>query len=85
MSDVNKVVDLRIFPNGCIAKRTAIDTAVSADGNIVLNNNPAQLRNIHDARIASRGTKAGFANHDPGLKPHPVADQSKSHHGPRAN
>ena len=54
VADLNQVIDLGALPNHSIPERSAVDGRACADFNIVLNDDPSELRNL----LVSQGTRS---------------------------
>jgi hypothetical protein len=75
MGDLNKVIDFRARANDRVGGRTPVDSRVCADFDVVLNNDPPQLRDLEVSVIAAEGeTKSILTDTNTGVNDHPVTD-----------
>src|SRR5215831_5420766 len=73
---LHQVVDLGSLANYRVANCAAVNRCACADLDVILNDHPADLRNLEVSLTAHHVTEAILANLATGMDDDPVADQS---------
>jgi hypothetical protein len=85
VADLYEVIDLGVLADGRVTVRAAVDAARRADADVILDDDPTQLGNVHGPGAAARDAEAGFADDRVGQNAHAVADQREPDHRARAD
>ncbi|KQP73707.1 hypothetical protein ASF60_09745 [Methylobacterium sp. Leaf113] len=75
VGDLYKVIDLRPLPDDCIPAGPPVDRRIGTDFDIILDNDPADLRHLQVSPWAHRESKSVLAQTCAGMDNHPISDQ----------
>ena len=74
VADLHQIIDLGALADHRVAQGAAVDGGAGADLDPVLDDDPAQLRNLRHARLRRGKTETGLADLRAGQDRHPIAD-----------
>ena len=77
VADLDEVIDLGALADHRVAAGATVDTGVGADLDVVLDDDPADLRDLHVPLGAHRETEAVLPNAGAGMDDDAVADQRR--------
>lgn len=79
MRNLNETANIRPFADHRVARRPALNRAIGADFNVVLNDHPANLRRLQTPFVAwtqaAGKLETGVTNARAGMKNDPIADK----------
>jgi hypothetical protein len=85
VGNLGQIVDLGVLADNGVVERAAVDARIGANGDTVLEDDTAELRNVDDAARARRRPKTRLTDDRPAMNANPIAYQSKGYDGPWAN
>jgi hypothetical protein len=83
--DLDEIIDLGVLAHDGVFESASVDATVGAHGDSILDDHPAELRQVDHSSPARRRAEARLAKHRAGVDLNAISDQSETDDGAGAD